>query len=71
MKPQIITTDAGEELVILSRREYDSLLARLGYEEAEDRMTLLIANEARILIEAGQEALLPVEQVYPGAAERT
>lgn len=44
---QIIKTDSGEELVVMSRREYDAMLAQLGDEDAEDRMTLLIAAEAR------------------------
>lgn len=44
---QIIRTEAGEELVVMSRREYDALLAQLGDEDAEDRMTLVIAAEAR------------------------
>lgn len=47
MKPQTIQTPGGEELVVLPRRDYDALLARAGDEEAEDRMTLLIAAEAR------------------------
>jgi hypothetical protein len=32
---------------LATRRDYDSLLARLGEEEAEDRMTLILAAEAR------------------------
>jgi len=44
---QTLTTESGEELVVLSRRDYDALLARLGDEEAEDRMTLILAAEAR------------------------
>jgi DNA-binding XRE family transcriptional regulator len=47
MTIQTLTTESGEELVVLSRRDYDVLLARLGDEEAEDRMTLIIAAEAR------------------------
>jgi len=47
MSIQTLTTEAGEELVVLSRRDYDALLARLGDEEAEDRMTLIVAAEAR------------------------
>lgn len=70
MKPQFITTEAGEELVVLSRREYDSLLARLGDEEAEDRMTVLIADEVRARIASGEEKLVPLEELYPGAAKR-
>jgi DNA-binding XRE family transcriptional regulator len=47
MTLQTIVTDSGEELVVLSRRAYDALLARAGDEEAEDRMTLILAAEAR------------------------
>jgi DNA-binding Xre family transcriptional regulator len=47
MATQTLKTESGEELVVLSRREYDSLLARLGDEDAEDRMTLILAAEAR------------------------
>lgn len=71
MKPQFITTEGGEELVILSRREYDALLASLGDEEAEDRMTILLAQDVRRRIEAGEEELVPIERVYPPAANRT
>ena len=44
---QILKTEEGKELVVLSRRDYDALLARAGDEDAEDRMTLIIAAEAR------------------------
>jgi DNA-binding XRE family transcriptional regulator len=47
MPVQTLKTASGEELVVLSRREYDALLAQLGDEAAEDRMTLIIAAEAR------------------------
>ena len=47
MTVQTLKTESGEELVVLSRRDYDALLARLGEEEAEDRMTLILAAEAR------------------------
>ena len=47
MTIQTLKTSSGEELVVLSRREYDALMAQLGDEDAEDRMTLLIAAEAR------------------------
>ena len=50
---QTLKTETGDELIVMSRRDYDSLLAQLGDEEAEDRMTLLIAAEAR------SEAALP------------
>lgn len=44
---QVLKTEDGKELVVLSRRDYDALLARAGDEEAEDRMTMIIAAEAR------------------------
>ena len=47
MGVQIIKTESGDELIVLSRRDYDALLARSGDEAAEDRMTLVIAAEAR------------------------
>ena len=47
MGVQILKTDDGEELIVLSRRDYDALLARAGDEDAEGRMTLIIAAEAR------------------------
>lgn len=59
MTAQVLTTPNGEEMIVLSRRDYDSLLARLGDEEAEDRMTVLIAREARAALDAGTEILLP------------
>lgn len=47
MNIQVLKTEDGSELVVMSRREFDALLARAGDEDAEDRMTLLLAAEAR------------------------
>ena len=47
MGVQILKTDDGDELIVLSRRDYDALLARAGDDDAEDRMTLVIAAESR------------------------
>lgn len=60
MKPQILTTASGEEPVVLSRRDYDVLLARLGDEDADDRMTVRLVEETRAALDAGTEFLLPV-----------
>ncbi len=46
MPVQTLTSPSGDELVVLGRRDYDALLARLGDEDAEDRMTLILAAEA-------------------------
>ncbi len=43
---QIVKTDS-DEIVILTRREYDALMARLGDDDAEDRMSARLALEAR------------------------
>ena len=44
-KTQIINTEQGEELVVLTRREYDAMRARLGDEAAEDAMSVRIFEE--------------------------
>jgi DNA-binding XRE family transcriptional regulator len=54
-KPQIIKTDAGEDLIVLTQREYDAMRARAGDEEAEDAMT------ARIIAETADGVSLPLE----------
>lgn len=59
MDLQILTTESGEELVVLPRRDFDVLLARLGEEEAEDRMTARLAQEARTALSEGAELILP------------
>jgi DNA-binding XRE family transcriptional regulator/PHD/YefM family antitoxin component YafN of YafNO toxin-antitoxin module len=53
-KPQIIKTQSGEELVVISRRDYESMRARLGDEEAEDAM------DARILKERAADVAFPL-----------
>jgi DNA-binding XRE family transcriptional regulator len=55
MGVQVLTTESGDELVVMSRRAYDALLAAAGDEDAEDRMTALIAHERRL------EGVIPTE----------
>ena len=43
--PQIIRTEAGDELVVLTRRAYDVLLARAGDDDAEDRMAARMTQQ--------------------------
>ncbi|HEX8168477.1 MAG TPA: helix-turn-helix transcriptional regulator [Beijerinckiaceae bacterium] len=59
MKPQFITTDLGEKLVVLTHREYLALRARAGDEEAEDAMTEIIAAERQRDLDAGRDVVLP------------
>ena len=58
MTIQIIKTESGEELVVLPRREYDTLMARLGDEEAEDRVLADAARQVLERIKSGEEALV-------------
>ena len=59
--PQVIQTETGEELIVLTRRDYDALLAQAGDEEAEDRMTVRLVEESRAAIARGDDVLLPQE----------
>ncbi|GJE61475.1 helix-turn-helix domain-containing protein [Methylobacterium trifolii] len=59
MNPQFIKTELGEELVVLTRRDYLVLLAQAGDEEAEDILTVEIAAKVRADLDAGREVLLP------------
>ncbi len=77
MKPQIIRTETGEELVVLTRREYDALLAAIDDEEAEDRGTTGLADAYLTEEAAGRPAAIPhwfvklmVEHGSPVAAAR-
>lgn len=66
MTLQTLTTESGDELVVLSRRGYDALLARCGDEDAEDRMSLILAPEGRAeapLPEAVSAAILKSDSV--------
>jgi len=56
---QIITTDAGEELVVLSRRDYDALAARAGDDAAEDTMAARLLDETDAALAAGDDVALP------------
>ena len=55
-KPQIIKTERGEELVVLSRREYDAMRARAGDDEAEDIVAAHLIADAK----AAKAAALPL-----------
>lgn len=59
MSVQSIVTEGGEELVVLSRRTYDALLARAGDEDAEDRMTARLAADHLAARDAGTVAFAP------------
>jgi hypothetical protein len=56
---QIIKTDAGEELVVLARRDYDALAARAGEEGAEDAVSARILDASDARLAAGEDVALP------------
>lgn len=60
MKPQFIKTEAGEELVVLTRREYDALLAASGDEAAERRATVRMTHDYFAVRAAGDGANIPL-----------
>jgi len=57
--PQIIRTASGEELVVLSRDDYDALAARAGDPVSEDAMTARILDSTDAEIAAGRDVALP------------
>jgi ribosome-binding protein aMBF1 (putative translation factor) len=65
--------DYGEQLVVLSLREYESLLARAGDEAAEDAMTRRIVAESDAAIARGEDIALPIdvwEEIESGSPVR-
>jgi Helix-turn-helix len=58
--PQIIRTPGGEEMVVLSRAEYEALLARADH-EAEDADDVAIYDVRKAELAAGGGAVLPPE----------
>jgi DNA-binding XRE family transcriptional regulator len=57
-KPQIIHT-AGEDLIVISRSDYETLLARAGDEAAEDAATARIVDATSPKIARGEDVALP------------
>jgi DNA-binding XRE family transcriptional regulator len=59
-EPQIIHSPSGEEMVILSKADYDALLERLADadEEAED---IRIYDERKAALAAGSDQVLPAK----------
>jgi len=57
---QIIRTPSGEEMVVLSRAEYDALRA-IADEAAEDAEDVAIYLERKAALESGEDCLLSAE----------
>ncbi len=57
MKAQFITTESGEELVVLPRRIYDNLVK--GTRVDEDTATARIVDRSKAQVEAGYEIAIP------------
>ncbi|MDO8409815.1 MAG: helix-turn-helix transcriptional regulator [Phenylobacterium sp.] len=58
---QFIQTDAGEELAILSRAEYELLLARAGDPAAEDLAATAIVTRSNEDLARGADVAMPEE----------
>lgn len=59
MSHQIIRTEGVDELVVMSRRDYDALRAAAGDEQAELRASAAIVREQDAAIARGEESVLP------------
>jgi DNA-binding XRE family transcriptional regulator len=59
MKPQIITTQSGESLVVLPLEEYEALRAMA--DEAEDAADSALAEKLLKDLEEGRDEMLPKE----------
>ena len=57
-KSQIIHTD-GEDLVVITRSDYEELLARAGDEASEDAMTARVVEATDAKIARGEDVALP------------
>jgi DNA-binding XRE family transcriptional regulator len=55
---QIIRTPTGEEMVVLSRAEYDALVERADYDEDADDVAIYDARKAEL---AAGESVLPAQ----------
>lgn len=62
-KKHVIKTEGGEELVVLTRLDYDALRAAAGDEEAEDRMTERILKETAGSVAIPEEVWQEIEAV--------
>jgi DNA-binding XRE family transcriptional regulator len=61
-KPQIIRTEAGEELVVIPLSEYDELQRRAGEDDAaEGEWARRVIAESDAAIARGDDVLLPLE----------
>jgi antitoxin component HigA of HigAB toxin-antitoxin module len=60
MKPQFIKTE-GEELVVLSRRDYEALIKRAKRVPDEDAGTARIIKKSDAALAAGDEMELPAQ----------
>jgi hypothetical protein len=60
MKPQIITSPKGEELVVIPRAEYEALVAA-AEAAAEDGSDVAIYDARKAELAAGRDARLPPE----------
>jgi DNA-binding XRE family transcriptional regulator len=57
-KSQVIHTD-GEDLIVITRTDYEALLARAGDEASEDAMTARIIEATDAKIARGEDVALP------------
>jgi hypothetical protein len=64
MSAQFITSTSGDEMVVLSRSDYDRLVlaAKAASEEAEDAADAALANEILARIRSGAEETVSLSE---------
>ena len=61
MKPQILTSPSGDELVVLPRAEYEALVQAAQGSDDEDAADVAIYDARKAELAAGVDARLPAE----------
>lgn len=60
IRPQTIRAPSGEELIVLTRAEFDALIAAVA-DQIEDADDIAVFDERLAALEAGKDARLPAE----------
>jgi DNA-binding XRE family transcriptional regulator len=61
MKPQIITTPEGSELVVIPRAEYEELKIKANFADEEDDEDCALYDDRKAELASGQDTHLPPE----------
>ncbi|WP_316205313.1 helix-turn-helix transcriptional regulator [Bradyrhizobium sp. SZCCHNS3004] len=60
IRPQVIRSSSGEELIVLTRAEFDALIAAVA-DRLEDADDVAVFDDRMAALQSGQDARLPAE----------